>query len=143
MGLFRHYWVLLKFVLTVVATVLLPLHMTAADRLADAVSQTALVGPQLHGLRIQIMADAAAAILLLIVNTFLSVYKPRGMTRYGLRKQNTKYPVGTSETLALYSGKANTPLWVKAFAITAFVLLVLFRLVLLHISGHPGGHHFH
>jgi hypothetical protein len=60
-GLFRHYWVLLKFVLTVVATVLLLLHMTAANRLADSVSQTALFDSRLHGLRIQIMADAASS----------------------------------------------------------------------------------
>ena len=33
------------------------------------------------------MADAAAALLVLLVATTLSVYKPRGMTRYGRRKQ--------------------------------------------------------
>jgi len=30
---------------------------------------------------------AAAALLLLLVATVLAVYKPRGMTRYGQRKQ--------------------------------------------------------
>src|SRR5262249_10514365 len=33
-GLFRHYWVLLKFTLTVIATALLLLHMNLAARLA-------------------------------------------------------------------------------------------------------------
>jgi hypothetical protein len=142
-GLFRHYWVLLKFVLTVVATVLLLLHMTAANRLADAVSQTVLVGARLQGLRIQIMADAGAAVLLLIVNTVLSMYKPRGMTQYGLRKQRARYPIAASEIGVLELDKATAPLWVKVFGITAFLLLVLFRVVLLHISGGGGGHHFH
>jgi len=31
---------------------------------------------------------AAAALLLLLVATVLAVYKPRGMTRYGQRKQH-------------------------------------------------------
>jgi hypothetical protein len=39
---------------------------------------------------LQIMADAAAAVLLLIVNTTLAAFKPRGMTRYGRRKQYQK-----------------------------------------------------
>lgn len=32
------------------------------------------------------MADAGAAMLVLLVATTLSVYKPRGLTRYGQRK---------------------------------------------------------
>jgi hypothetical protein len=79
--LFRHYWVLLKFVLTVIATVLLLLHMTLADRLADTTNQTGFCTSRLYGLRIQIIADAAAAVVLLIVNTVLSVHKPSGKTR--------------------------------------------------------------
>ncbi len=35
-GLLRHYWVLIKFLLTVGATVLLLLHMNATSRLASA-----------------------------------------------------------------------------------------------------------
>ena len=33
------------------------------------------------------MADASAAVLALLVATTLSVYKPRGVTPYGWRKQ--------------------------------------------------------
>jgi hypothetical protein len=142
-GLFRHYWVLLKFVLTVVANVLLLLHMTLADRLADTANQLATSGAHLRGVRIQIMADAAAAVVLLIVNTVLSVYKPRGMTPYGSRKQRAEYAKSGSEVTIPDLGKpAIVPVWVKAFGITAFVLLVLFRVAIVRVSG-GHGHHFH
>jgi hypothetical protein len=107
-GLFRHYWVLLKFVLTAIATVLLLLHMGLVDRLANVANETAISSSHLHGLRIQIMADAAAAIALLIVSTVLSIYKPRGMTAYGLRKQRAQNGP-TSE--AAYLADTNAPLW--------------------------------
>ncbi|MCQ6271176.1 hypothetical protein M8J71_11850 [Pseudarthrobacter sp. R1] len=34
-------------------------------------------------MRIQLVADAGAAILALLVTSVLSVYKPRGLTRHG------------------------------------------------------------
>jgi hypothetical protein len=38
-------------------------------------------------MRIQLVANAGAALLVLLVATTLSVFKPRGMTRYGRRKE--------------------------------------------------------
>ncbi|OAH10456.1 hypothetical protein [Streptomyces jeddahensis] len=84
-GLIRHYWVLAKLVLTVLATLLLLLHMQVAGHVADEAVTTDLSGADLGGLRIQLVADARAALLVLLVATGLSVYKPRGMTRYGWR----------------------------------------------------------
>ena len=130
--------------LTVIATGLLLLHMTLADRLADTADQMAFSGSRLHGLRLQIMADAAAAVVLLIVNTVLSIYKPRGMTRYGRRKQRAQYQKGGSEAEAIVEldKDAKAPVWVKVFAIIGFVLLIVFRVVIVHLSG-GHGHHFH
>ena len=140
-GLFRHYWVIVKFVLTVVATLLLLLHMTLVDRLAEIANGPALFDSRLHGHRFQIVADAAGAVILLVVNTALSVYKPRGMTRYGLRKHRAKYPVpAESANVPELDRGANAPRWVKVFGITA-ILLVLFKIVLGHMSGSGG--HFH
>ncbi|MFF8973971.1 hypothetical protein [Streptomyces sp. NPDC014995] len=86
-GLLRHYWVLAKLALTVVATFLLVLHMRVADRLADAALRTDLSGTGLGGMRVQLVLDAAAAVVVLLTTTALSVHKPRGITRYGWRKQ--------------------------------------------------------
>lgn len=86
-GLLRYYWVLIKFLLTVGATFLLMLHMQATSRLAIAAAEMPLSNLDLRPLRIKLVADAAAALLVLLAATVLSVYKPWGLTRYGQRKQ--------------------------------------------------------
>ena len=83
-GLFRHYWVLFKLLINVVATVVLLTYMetfssmarVAADPSAD-LGVVRNASPMLH---------AGAALLLLLVATTLAVYKPRGVTPYGRRK---------------------------------------------------------
>ena len=86
-GLFRHYWVLIKLLITVLATALLLVHMRPTSELARAAAERTLSGSDLRALRVQLVADAAAALAALLVTTTLSVYKPRGLTRYGWRKQ--------------------------------------------------------
>jgi hypothetical protein len=86
-GLFRHYWVSVKLVITILATVLLLVHMQPTSHLASVASETTLSSVDLRGLRIQLVADASAALLVLLTATALSVYKPQGLTPYGWRKQ--------------------------------------------------------
>jgi hypothetical protein len=86
-GLFRQYWVLLKLLMTIASTILLLVHMQPIGDIAAVAAETALSGADLHGLRIQIVVEAGVALLVLLVATALSVYKPKGMTRYGWRKQ--------------------------------------------------------
>lgn len=86
-GLMRHYWVIAKLLITVVATVLLLVHMQPVGHLADAAARAALAGGELEGMRIQLVADAGAAIAVLLTAVGLSVFKPRGMTRYGIRRR--------------------------------------------------------
>lgn len=92
-GLFRHYWVLVKFLMTLLATAILLLHMRPISYLAGVAAETTLSGGDLRGLRLQLVADAGAALLVLLVATTLSVYKPQGLTRYGWRKQNEQRTV--------------------------------------------------
>jgi hypothetical protein len=92
-GLFRHYWVLAKFLLTILATIVLLVHTQPISYIAGIAAKTTLSSADLRGLRIQLVADAGAALLVLLVNTTLSVYKPRGMTRYGRRKQHEQRKV--------------------------------------------------
>jgi len=84
-GLFRHYWVLIKLVLNVLASTVLLIHMQPIGHVASVAATTSLSSTDLHGLRIQLVADAAAALVVLLVATALSVVKPRGVTRYGRR----------------------------------------------------------
>ena len=92
-GLFRHYWVLMKLLLTILATLVLLLHTRPIGILAGVAAETILSSADLRGLRIQLVADAGAALLVLLVNTTLGVYKPRGMTRYGRRQQHEQRKV--------------------------------------------------
>jgi hypothetical protein len=88
-GLFRHYWVLLKLLMNVLATVVLLLYMQTLGYLAGIARKTPLDGGNLDTLRSPSpVLHAAAALVLLLVATTLSVFKPRGLTRYGRRKQS-------------------------------------------------------
>jgi len=88
-GLFRHYWVVIKFVITVFATYILWGYTSTLTGLADtAAAQTTISNGDLAMLRSpSVVVHSGVALLLLLVTTTLSVYKPRGMTRYGQRKQ--------------------------------------------------------
>jgi hypothetical protein len=86
-GLFRHYWVLAKLFLNLAATLLLLVHTQPIGRVARAAAETTFSGGDVRNLRVQLVGDAIAALLVLLVSTALAVYKPRGMTRYGWRKQ--------------------------------------------------------
>jgi hypothetical protein len=84
-GLFKHYWVLFKLLLTVVATGILLLHTQPISYIADVAARTTLSGAHLVQLRIQLAADAGAAVIVLLVTTALAVYKPRGVTPWSAR----------------------------------------------------------
>ena len=86
--MFRHYWILAKLVINVVATIVLLMYMQTLDYLGGVAADTASSSGDLSALRNPSpVLHAGAALLLLLVATTLSVYKPRGMTGYGQRKQ--------------------------------------------------------
>ncbi len=87
-GLFRYYWVLLKLVITVLATLVLLVHTQPIDLLASVAAKTAVLGADLHGAQFEMVIASSLALVVLLVLTVLSVYKPRGMTPYGQRKQD-------------------------------------------------------
>ncbi|MCQ6269365.1 DUF2269 domain-containing protein [Pseudarthrobacter sp. R1] len=82
-GLFRHYWVLIKLIITALATALLLVHLQPVTAMAEMAVAAELGPSDMNGMRIQLVADAGAAILALLVTSILSVYKPRGLTRHG------------------------------------------------------------
>ena len=88
-GLFRHYWVLFKLLINVVASIVLLLYMQTLDHLADVAAATTLSRSDLRGDPSPTL-HAAAALLLLLVATTLAIYKPQGMTRYGQRRQQQR-----------------------------------------------------
>ncbi len=88
-GLFRHYWVLFKLLITVLATIVLLMYTQTLSYLAGVATQTTLSSADLGVLRTpSVVLHAGAALLLLLVATVLAVFKPPGITRYGRRKQH-------------------------------------------------------
>lgn len=85
-GLFRHYWVVAKLVLTVLATIVLLLQMGLISTIAGVAAETTLSSADLFEARISLVAHAGGGLLVLLVPMALSVYKPRGRTLYGRRK---------------------------------------------------------
>jgi hypothetical protein len=86
-GLLRHYWIVFKLVINVASTFLLLVHMQPISHLADVAARTTLASGDYFGLRVQLVADATYAVVALLIATTLSMYKPRGLTKYGWRKQ--------------------------------------------------------
>lgn len=140
-GLFRHFWVVIKFVITVVSAVILFMYTQTLEQLGDlarnaAISADALknASPVLH---------SSLAILALLVNTVLSVYKPRSLTAYGRAKQKAhgELRVSASPSSEVYIGPAlgggasaaRVPKWIYIIAIHAVGLVLLF--FVLHLTG--------
>jgi hypothetical protein len=87
-GLFRHYWVLAKLLINIFANIVLLMYMPTLTYLANQASDASLSGSDLGSVRDPSpVLHSSAALLLLLVALVLGVYKPRGMTRYGWRKQ--------------------------------------------------------
>lgn len=131
-GLFRHYWVFVKFVLAIGATILLLLHqftaVAAAARRVSGSSMGAL--PKVGSFGTQLVVDASLAVLVLVVTTTLSVYKPWGPIRYRQRTSQERSEVLNSDNKA--------PFRLKIFfaVIAVFVATIL----LLHLTGHSLHH---
>lgn len=140
-GLFRHYWILAKFLLTTGATIVLLLHMEAVSRMSEIAAEATLSTADFGALRIQFIAHAAGGLLILLAATTLSVYKPWGMTSYGRRKQHERSKVSQADLLSYPDSSVgpdrgsitSAPRWVYVVGIHAIGLALLF--VVLHLTG--------
>ena len=85
-GLFRHYWTLISLLLTVIATVVLLVETQTIGAFADIAADPRTSSEDLRSLGSTLVHSVGGMVVLLVV-LVLNVYKPRGMTRYGWRKQ--------------------------------------------------------
>jgi hypothetical protein len=133
-GLFRHYWVLTSFVLTMLATVVLFGNMQAVSFFAGIAAGTdgADVGRLRGGLRSELL-HAGVGLLVLLVIQALNVYKPQGMTPYGWRKQREERQASPSIPATASDRTGSTSSWMKVSAIIVIALVLLF--VILHLTG--------
>jgi len=123
-GLIRHYWISLKLALTIGSVLLLLLHQFTAVASAAKSVLGAAAGtlPDAGHAGMQLAWDAGLAVLVLILLTTLSVYKPWGLTGYGRRRLPPRPDV-------------ETPLGLKVF-LAAVGVIVLVGFVVSHHGGH-------
>jgi hypothetical protein len=85
-GLIRHWWVLISFVLTVVATIILLSEAGVVTRTAAIGAAPTTSDAELLALPPTLPHSVGGLVVLLLVQV-LNVYKPQGLTPYGWRKQ--------------------------------------------------------
>lgn len=82
-GLLRHYWVLFKLLITAFATLILIMQTQAfagrAEQAADPSFDSGSLGSEL--------LHTGGGLVVLSLALILSIFKPRGMTRYGQRRR--------------------------------------------------------
>ena len=123
-GLFRYYWVTVKFILTIASTIILFVHMKPISYVASIAMKSTVNQIDLRKLRIQLLADAGAAMLVLLIIIALSVYKPWGKIKAGKiqqGRQNTLQPV-----MQIRSSKQ----WYFYMTISLIVLIILMFIVM-------------
>ena len=129
-GLFRHYWVSVKFLISVVAALILFGFNQTLGSLGDLAADPALSIGELLNLKQSPVLHSGGGVLVLLVTTVLAVYKPWRLTRYGRRKQRTGVEPGSgSETTAS-----------KQYLLLGTIVLILLFLILHLIDGGPRGH---
>jgi len=88
-GLFRHYWVVMSLALTTVATLVLLVEMQTINHFAHIAADPATSNTELRELGGTLPHSIGGTVVLLIVLT-LNMYKPRGVTRHGWRKEHER-----------------------------------------------------
>jgi hypothetical protein len=88
-GLFRHYWVLISLLLTIVATVVLLVETQTISYHAAVAADPTASSADLRALGSTLGHSVGGTVVLLVI-LGLNLYKPQGMTRYGWRKQQQR-----------------------------------------------------
>jgi hypothetical protein len=137
-GLFRYYWILVKFGLAILATGALLVHQfavlgEAAKRVSGAATE-ALFSADLHSLKTELVRAPSLAIVLLLTATTLGVYKPWGLTGYDRRQRQEQRNVQPRP-------QHDTPFGLKVFLSVIGALVLTF--IVLHLTGHGFESHRH
>lgn len=81
-GLFRHYWVVAKLLLSILIIVVLLLQLESIGRLAEVAAVRALEAADLPQTRLSVAVHAGAGLIALLLPLVLSIFKPRGTTMF-------------------------------------------------------------
>jgi hypothetical protein len=96
-GLIRHYWVLISFVLTVLATLVLLTEIRTISALAGMAADEMTTDAHLRSMRSTLVHSVGGAVVLVVI-LVLNLFKPQGMTRYGWRAREREKRRARSDT---------------------------------------------
>lgn len=133
-GLFRHYWIAVKLLLTIAATILLLLHMQPISYLAGIAAEKALLNTDYRGMRIELIVEAAGGLLVLLTATIISVSKPWGKIQYKLGSKQEQHPGSKDGSSAAQKS------W-GLFLLIGLIVLALLIVILHLFGGGMGSHH--
>ncbi len=108
-GLVRHYWVMVSLLLTTFAAAVLLAEMRTISYLADTAADPKTSSDALRALTSTLVHSVGGAVVLLVI-LVLNIYKPRGMTRYGARKQR-ELRTATSGRSSVSGSSSWRPRW--------------------------------
>lgn len=92
-GLFRHWWIVAKLSLTVLAIAVLVAHMGSVSEVARLVEEGRL-GGEPWATRLQLTVHPGGGLAVLIAILLISVLKPWGLTPYGRKLQGHEARAG-------------------------------------------------
>jgi hypothetical protein len=135
-GLFRHYWVVAKLVITLFSTVILLIYMGTFRQMAGVAADPIVAlgvvrnpSPLVH---------AILALVLLLAATVLAIYKPFGTTPYGTRQQaRARMGASLASTTVQMFAQRRSPRWTYLLWIVGLAILAL--IVVSHLLG-SGAH---
>lgn len=153
-GLFRHYWVLAKLLIMVFATIILLVKLQLIGYAARLAEEAILPLASLHAAGLQLVVHSAGGLLVLLIPTILSVYKPRGLTPYGQRKQHelrapSRQPYLPSQCPS-HDSAGGTEVWRgepititlrRAYVLGFIVIVAAVHMVILHVVSGGLSHH--
>jgi len=141
-GLFRHWWIVAKLLLTIFAIVILLLHMRDMSHVSRRAAETTMSSANF----VPDLIHAGGGLLVLLAATTLSVFKPWGMTPW-TRRQTSEASradlpsrrwddpgaLGLPKPARELVFAASGPRWTRIIAIHALAIILLFTL--LHVTG--------
>ena len=121
-GLIGHYWVLAKFALSTVGTLILLQHLDAVDLMARLAAASALAQADQLQLRTSLVIHPAGGVLLLLTATVLSVYKPWGATPFAERAASTAPPAAITQSPVVAGARSRWGMIIGAHAVVVALL---------------------
>jgi hypothetical protein len=131
-GLLRHYWIVFKLALTLIATGVLLLKLGPISELAAASAQQTFAAGDMAGLQISLLLHAVGGLVILLLALVLAIFKPTGVTT----------PRGESGSTSMMERYMQAPRWARA-AMIALALALLGLLAMLALGNHGPSAHLH